>query len=408
MQPGEGDACRLSVQCTDHRQICVDDACIREERVRAEDLTLGDWRTLTPESTDENPLSTVEVGLAPRGPTLDEDGEVVIVGSGRDAAGRLVLFRVGQDVRVITGAEGAIGGRYALPYLDGFLLFDASSTLSFVGPAGDTQWAATMQGSRAPYDTPSVPGFIWPLIHTPSGPVAATILTSDGGSKYDIIALQQLDLELHRFNDIDLVDGPFLVGASIGVPVMGPTGLELMLGRADDLNSPQLSAYSVATGVERAIGDGPLPWDAEVTALTSDEWVVVLSRDRADPGCATVAYGSNGAELGRFPVAPAELCSDLPVPERPRSFEGHHAAAYLKNASRSGWFWFNPASASNDTAESVDGLSWEPVGIGSVVLGSAASRYGKTWELLSENEGIGGGGGVYFAERALVSIGRTP
>ena len=36
MQPGEGDACRLSVQCTDRRQICVDGACIREERVRVE------------------------------------------------------------------------------------------------------------------------------------------------------------------------------------------------------------------------------------------------------------------------------------------------------------------------------------------------------------------------------------
>lgn len=40
---GEGDACELSVQCAP-RQICVDDACVRHERVDAADLTWGEVR----------------------------------------------------------------------------------------------------------------------------------------------------------------------------------------------------------------------------------------------------------------------------------------------------------------------------------------------------------------------------
>ena len=45
--PGEGNACSFSVYCGE-RQICVDDQCIRHERVRAEDLMLGELRPLAP------------------------------------------------------------------------------------------------------------------------------------------------------------------------------------------------------------------------------------------------------------------------------------------------------------------------------------------------------------------------
>lgn len=41
--PGEGDACRLSMECGD-RQICVDDACVRHERIDPSEVRLGEWR----------------------------------------------------------------------------------------------------------------------------------------------------------------------------------------------------------------------------------------------------------------------------------------------------------------------------------------------------------------------------
>ena len=174
-QPGEGDACRLSVQCTDRRQICVDDACIREERVRVEDLSYGEWRTLTPESTDENPFGEVASSLSRRGPVLDESGEVAIVGMGLDSAGREVLFRVGQDVRVVTLV--APQPAWAIPFRDGFLTSSQDGDAAFLGGDGVEQWTVGRRiGFRAPYDVPGVVPFMRPLVHTPSGPVLAAVL----------------------------------------------------------------------------------------------------------------------------------------------------------------------------------------------------------------------------------------
>lgn len=48
--PGEGDACRLSMECGD-RQICVDDACVRHERVDPSEVRLGEWRRASEEAS---------------------------------------------------------------------------------------------------------------------------------------------------------------------------------------------------------------------------------------------------------------------------------------------------------------------------------------------------------------------
>lgn len=50
MYPGEGDACRLSMECGD-RQICVDDACIRHERIDPAEVQLGEWRLASEEAS---------------------------------------------------------------------------------------------------------------------------------------------------------------------------------------------------------------------------------------------------------------------------------------------------------------------------------------------------------------------
>ena len=53
--PGEGEACRVSLDCAD-RQICVDEVCRRHERYAPGELTRGEWRILTPTETRETRL----------------------------------------------------------------------------------------------------------------------------------------------------------------------------------------------------------------------------------------------------------------------------------------------------------------------------------------------------------------
>lgn len=53
---GEGEACRLSLDCG-LRQICVDDACIRHERVDEASLEFGAWRRLGVEEWNQSTLN---------------------------------------------------------------------------------------------------------------------------------------------------------------------------------------------------------------------------------------------------------------------------------------------------------------------------------------------------------------
>ncbi len=57
--PGEGDACRLSMECGD-RQICVDDACVRHERIDPSEVRLGEWRLASEEAS-----RALELGVDP-------------------------------------------------------------------------------------------------------------------------------------------------------------------------------------------------------------------------------------------------------------------------------------------------------------------------------------------------------
>jgi len=401
MQPGEGDACRLSVQCTDHRQICVDDTCIREERVRAEDLTLGDWRTLTPESTDENPFASIESVSSSSEVVPDEDGEVGFVGSARDTAGRTVFFSVGQEFRMVTPSDGESGS--LLPYRGGFLAYKRSpGGVVFYGPDGTIQWTATPRRiGRPPYDSgPAVIAFYHHMVHSPTGPILVNVSALSADLVFDIIEMQRLDLEAHRFVDVDFLGEAHLLGASIGQPVMGPTGLELILGRAVGDARPTLSVYTVGTGEERPIGDGAASsWGIDVRALAADEWVGVLSLyDLPGGACAFAAIGATGAEIAR--ITKEEVDCGFFRPVRPNSAEpDERGLQYLKSATRSAWV--------RNGDDSLDGVVWSRSEWGMVRLSIAAARYGKTFEImgLAPVLGLGATPGVYMAERQLRSLG---
>lgn len=399
MQPGEGDPCRLSVQCTDHRQICVDDACTREERVRAEDLTVGEWRTLTPDSTDENPFASIESLSAFSRVVLDEDGEVGFVGFARDTTGRTIFFSVGQDLRMIRPSEGD-GGLSVLPFQGGFLVDRGPlEGVVFYAADGTAEWTATPRTTAlSPYES-GIVGYVHRMIHTPSGPVLVAVSALNTDLVFDIIDMQRLDLEEHRFADIPFVDGPFMTGASIGQPVMGPTGLELILGRAVGDAQPELSVYTVATGEERPIGGGtPSSWGIDVSALAADEWVGILSLyDLPAGACAFAAIGASGAEITR--ITEEEATCGFYRPARPNSAEPDDPELrYVKSATRSAWV--------RNGEDSLDGVVWSRSEWGMVRSSIAASRYAKTFEIIGRAPvvGLGAAPGVYVAERQLQSV----
>jgi len=385
------------VQCTDRRQICVDDACIREERVRAADLTLGDWRILTPESTDENPFATIESLSASSRVVLDEDGEVGFAGSARDTAGRTVLFSVGQEFRMVTPSDGESGS--LLPYRGGFLAYKGSpGGVVFYGADGTAQWTATPRTTGLPPYESGVVGYFRPMVHTPSGPMliaVAALNTRD--PVYEIIDMQRLDLDGRRFADVPFVDGPHLTGASIGQPVMGPTGFELILGRADGDARPSLSVYTVATGEERPIGDGAASWDIAITPLAGADWVGVLELyDLPAGGCGDAAIGSNGAEIARLTREESE-CAPFPA-SRPRSAAPRESFfKYVRSATRSAWV--------RNGEDSLDGVVWSRSEWGTVRSSIAGSRYGKTFEIMGLDPFLYATPGVYIAERQLRSGG---
>ncbi len=53
--PGEGDACEFSIRCGD-QQLCVDDACIRHERLDPADVSVTDYRVLFGDEANPSPL----------------------------------------------------------------------------------------------------------------------------------------------------------------------------------------------------------------------------------------------------------------------------------------------------------------------------------------------------------------
>jgi hypothetical protein len=115
MYEGEGDACRFSIECS-HRQICVDDACTRHERIEAGSVEFGEPRWLGPADIEASPIH--ERATTP--------WEVVVGGArvrmlnwivpGRDTSQLVVLLVdpenllpehcqvliVGQELRVVT------------------------------------------------------------------------------------------------------------------------------------------------------------------------------------------------------------------------------------------------------------------------------------------------------------------
>ena len=123
--PGEGDACRFSLQCGE-RQVCVDDECARFERFEEEDLELGEMRVLYgPDLWEE---------LQGPGPTVDweqvaADDQTTWIAPGQfgsqllfaSTRGDCHLGLVGERVRSMTFASSLCAAATAAP--DGRLAF---------------------------------------------------------------------------------------------------------------------------------------------------------------------------------------------------------------------------------------------------------------------------------------------
>src|SRR5690606_33403973 len=55
---GEGEPCELSIECGS-QQLCVDDTCIRQERVAAAELTASELRYIAATDVPDSPLGRV-------------------------------------------------------------------------------------------------------------------------------------------------------------------------------------------------------------------------------------------------------------------------------------------------------------------------------------------------------------
>ena len=129
--PGEGEACRVSLDCAD-RQICVDEVCRRHERYAPGELTRGEWRILTLAETRETRLydgidwgAAMEDGAfgleAIHAPTSGS-GELLYVTRQRE---RCEVLRIGAEIEHVsfdglmcTTASRRESGELALGGLD--------------------------------------------------------------------------------------------------------------------------------------------------------------------------------------------------------------------------------------------------------------------------------------------------
>jgi hypothetical protein len=403
VQPGEGDTCQLSVQCAEDRQICVDDACVREERVTSAGLVLGDWRVLTPaevRATTALPISVIGDNLRT---VLDEHGEVAMVGYAGVTSGANALFEVGARTRVVElPAEPIVGGDMILPMGDGFLS-EFELVVFYLGPSGSVEWSADFSAAtRPPLATMGAAGHSRSLIHTPDGPVLVAVLDPGLHVQWDVLELQRLDLTTHQFVFMDFAGGPYLFNRHLGYAAMGPTGLELIVaaGTGDD-GLGQFFAHTVATGAERPLGSAPMPWATDLRPASADSWLAVLPRDSLVSPCSSLAFSSESTE----PVGSVRVFgSDV---------EGGHCE-YLS-------FWdsrsqtlspvqFSPTpapgiwiarDATGLVEATAEGSVTQPIGSGLRGGETVASRFGKTLEVFSSAYSTDPVQGLFVVERSL-------
>lgn len=405
-QPGEGDTCQLSVQCSNERQICVDDACVREERVTSAGLVFGDWRVLTPAEVRATTALAGAVAVSYLRTVLDEHGEITVVGYVGTTSGATAIFTIGARTRLVELSSGLSASEFTLlPLGDGFLS-ESGFYASYIGPGGTVEWSAgATLGTRAPLPPEGTLPAVQSMIHTPEGPVMLfAFKQAFGGEEWYGLELQRLDLASREFVPVDFADGPYLVDRVLGHAAMGPTGLELIVGeRTPDEQLGRFSVHSVATGADRSLGAEPRPWEVDVRPASSSRWVAVLLRDSLASPCYSLGFTSESDDsVARLLVNSSDIylgiCENASTPRRVTDWYGPQFSPAPPPAA-----WIHSDRTELFAATS-DGTHFQSFGSDAGGPVAIAARFGKTFEFVASGTSDPDSG-LTVAERSLQRAG---
>jgi hypothetical protein len=286
---GEGDACRFSIECGP-RQICVDDACIREERVPAAELSHGEPRLLI----DAEVRASALYSAAPRDWTEfftlpDEKGAARLLAWTFPGPGgptlvalysnhlRCQVLIVGDTVRVVHHPE--VGCHVAALAENGELLTASNHLdLAYYESDGSVRWTARVSDDdklalfRETGSTQVVGSSNAAIVANGRGLVSFTYLPTDEDPLDPFPLTSEFNSRI-GFLDVDLATGSYEVLRFEGLPwTPGAFG---WLARTGDtvgaimLDRPELEATPL---------EGPIPI----------EWMEL------DSGARRVLFDGNG------------------------------------------------------------------------------------------------------------------
>lgn len=332
--PGEGDACRFSIECAD-LQICVDDHCVRHERIAPGNLELGEMRWLGPgtiESTALLPAGAWQ-GNGDYMPSWVVPGEhgSQLVFLLMNSVAPVSPFScdvavVGEHTRVVHVADFYCHAATASPIGEVAIFGRGAAGLEF-----RRYDAAGSEVQRVSDFTPVVRE-LQTIVQPDSELYGATSLLFDGTDVLVAVRLGRLvsgHVQLTPCPPPPCVmsDGivalrvplgamPSLVDAGgekvflrdAGWLVHDAAGVQLIVeGAVDWPTSYPIELRSLETGETRTLIEAPASHYARYAQPEPDQWVLVLRDDRADPvpTCTLHVIDSAGVDttLTRTPSA---------------------------------------------------------------------------------------------------------